>query len=102
MAKTAPTPKSRIREILAINMKSRRETLGLTQEGLALLCGLHRTYVAHVERLVRNPSLENVERIALALRQEVFELLTPPKRVKIEKRPKQISGVSAARAKTIR
>lgn len=100
MAKTAPTPKSRIREILAINMKSRREALAVTQEALALMCGLHRTYIAHVERLVRNPSLENVERIALALGQEVFELLTPPKKAKVEKRPKPISGVSAARAKS--
>lgn len=83
-------------------MRSRREALGLTQEALALACGLHRTYVAHVERLVRNPSLENVERIAVALGQEVFELLKPEKKAKAERRPKQISGISAARAKAPR
>jgi transcriptional regulator with XRE-family HTH domain len=54
----------------------------MSQESLALECGLHRTYVAHVERQSRNPSLDNVERISEALGLEVFELLTPSKAIR--------------------
>ena len=79
MAKSPPAESSRVREILAINMKLRREELGLSQEALALECGLHRTYVAHVERQSQNPSLDSVEKISTALGVEVYELLTPPK-----------------------
>lgn len=80
MAKTAPSSFSRVREVLAINMKRRRLDLDLSQEQLAYAAGLHRTYIAHVERMVRNPSLDNVERIAEALGVDVYVLLTPEKR----------------------
>ena len=39
--------------------------------------GLHRTFVAHVERQVRNISLDNIEKLAVALGVQVFELLRP-------------------------
>jgi transcriptional regulator with XRE-family HTH domain len=42
---------------------------------LALEAGLHRTFVAHVERQSRNISLDNIERLAKALEIEVGELL---------------------------
>ncbi len=44
-----------------------RHERGLSQEGLALECGLDRTYVSGIERGVRNPSLANVFRVAAAL-----------------------------------
>lgn len=40
---------------------------GLSQERLAELAGLHRTYVADVERGTRNVGLRNVDRLASAL-----------------------------------
>ncbi len=40
---------------------------GLSQEKLAQLAGIHRTYIGDVERGVRNISLVNMTRIAAAL-----------------------------------
>ncbi len=44
---------------------------------LAFEAELHRTFIAHVEREVRNISLDNVEKLAIALGVETFELLKP-------------------------
>lgn len=55
------------REILARNIRTLRVARGWSQETLALEAGLHRTFVTHVERGARNISLNNIERIALAL-----------------------------------
>jgi transcriptional regulator with XRE-family HTH domain len=52
-----------------------REKAGLSQERLAELAGLHRTYVSSVERGQRNISLENVERLADALGVSMAELM---------------------------
>lgn len=40
-------------------------------------CGLHRTFVAHVERQARNISLDNLECLALALGVQTYCLLMP-------------------------
>lgn len=52
---------------LARNMKRRREDLGWSQEELADVAGLHRTYISGIERKVRNPTLAILERLAKAL-----------------------------------
>ena len=44
-----------------------REKNGWSQEDLAERSGLHRTYVSGVERGVRNPTLEVINRLAAAL-----------------------------------
>lgn len=44
-----------------------RDRRGVSQEGLALLCGLDRTYISGIERGTRNPSLTNILKIAAAL-----------------------------------
>ena len=44
-----------------------RENKGLSQEKLAELAGIHRTYIGDVERGTRNIALVNMTRIAKAL-----------------------------------
>lgn len=51
-----------------------RQARKLTQEQLAELTGLHRTYVSAVERGVRSISLKNIEKIANALKIPVYKL----------------------------
>jgi transcriptional regulator with XRE-family HTH domain len=48
---------------------------GLTQEELAFRAGLHRTYIADIERGVRNTSIVNIEKIAAALDISISDLL---------------------------
>ena len=64
------------RERLAHNMRTRRAAAGLSQEALADLCGLHRTYIGSVERRERNVSIDNVEKIAAALKVDIADLFT--------------------------
>lgn len=66
------------RALLAENVVRLRAERGLSQEALALEAGLHRTFVAHVERQARNISLDNIERLAIALNVSVGELLRLP------------------------
>ncbi len=49
--------------------------MDLSQEKLADLAGLHRTYVSSVERKRRNISIDNMERLAEALGLQVADLL---------------------------
>nr|WP_295784165.1 helix-turn-helix transcriptional regulator [Rhodoferax sp.] len=60
-------------------MVALRAAKGWSQEALAFECGLHRTFVAHVEKEVRNIALDNIERLADALGVQTHELLTPGK-----------------------
>jgi len=55
-----------------------RAQRGWSQDATALEAGVHRTFVGHVERHKRNMSLDNIERIALALEVPISELFAPP------------------------
>lgn len=78
MSQTHPTlkaPPATARSVLAANIIRLRGERGWSQEALAFECGLHRTFIAHVERQVRNVSLDNIEKIAQALNVETYLLL---------------------------
>ncbi len=52
-----------------------RKERNLTQEALALSCGIDRTYIGQLERLERKPPLVIVEKIAKGLQIDITELL---------------------------
>lgn len=51
-----------------------RKQQGISQEGLAGLADLDRTYIGGIERGIRNPSLRNIGKIARALGINIKEL----------------------------
>ena len=57
------------------NLRKVRGKKGISQERLAELAGLHRTYVSSVERGERNISLVNIEKLALALEVHLEHLM---------------------------
>lgn len=65
------------RKRVARHLRELRAKNGLSQEGLADLADLHRTYVGSIERCERNVSLDNVERLAAVLGVDITELLSP-------------------------
>jgi transcriptional regulator with XRE-family HTH domain len=52
-----------------------RETLTMTQQELADLSGVNRTYISDIERGRRNITLTTMKRLASALKIEAFELI---------------------------
>lgn len=54
-----------------------REDRRWSQETLGFESGLHRTFIAHVEREARNISIDNVEKIAAAFGLPVHEMFVP-------------------------
>ncbi|MGO9107294.1 MAG: helix-turn-helix domain-containing protein [Dissulfurispiraceae bacterium] len=65
-----------VKLLLARNVREYREKLGFSQEELAEVSGLHRTYISGIERGVRNPTISVVAVLAKALNISVSALLS--------------------------
>lgn len=59
------------------NVQRHRKIKEISQEKLAELAGVHRTYIGMIERAEKNITLCNIEKIAKALKVEIKELLVP-------------------------
>jgi len=68
-----PSRPARLR--FAANLRRERLAQGISQEELADLAELHRTYVGSVERGERNISIDNMESLAKALGLPLEDLL---------------------------
>ena len=63
------------RKRFARKLRTERSARGISQEGLAELAGLHRTYVGSVERGERNIAVDNMESLANAMGLDICDLL---------------------------
>lgn len=63
-----------MKELFGNSVKLRRSQLGISQEELAERADLHRTYICDIEHGARNVSLENIEKLARALKISVSAL----------------------------
>lgn len=61
--------------ILGANVRALRARLRISQEELSFRANLHRTYVGAIERGERNVSLQNIVKLARALRVKPERLL---------------------------
>ena len=68
-----------LRRAFGQRLRAYRRAASLTQRELGLRAGMHRAYIGAVERGERNISIDNVERLARALR-VAPQSLFPPER----------------------
>lgn len=61
-------------KVFGTNVRKYRNELGVSQETFAEMCGLHRTYISDIERFKRSISLDNVQKIANALKIDTYKL----------------------------
>lgn len=64
-----------LRQIFALNLRRFRTHRNLSQEALADLAGIDRTYVSALERQLYSASLDTIEKLADVLKIEPDELL---------------------------
>lgn len=75
-SKTIRKPSWKLMQTLSQNIRILRLGKNLSQEELAHISGLHRTYIGSVERCERNVTLSTLETLAIALDVTISELLT--------------------------
>lgn len=63
-----------IKQKLWIRIRELRKDKWFSQEDLSSKCWLHRTYISDIERGIKNVSVENIEKIAIAFWIEVKDL----------------------------
>jgi CheY-like chemotaxis protein/DNA-binding XRE family transcriptional regulator len=66
-----------VKKGFGLALKTWRGKSGLSQEELAWRAGLHRSYVADIERGARNASLKTIEKLAKALKVSLSTLFQP-------------------------
>lgn len=66
-----------LQQLFGDNVRLVRTAKGLSQEELAHRASVDRTYVSSIERRLRNVSIQNIQRLAMALEVDPRELLDP-------------------------
>jgi len=63
------------RKQLAKRIRKLRKKAGMSQEELGFVAGLHRTYIGSIERAEQNVSIDNIHKLAKALKVKPSDLL---------------------------
>lgn len=71
-----------MRDTFARNLRRLRNDRGLSQEELADLADLDRTYISALERSIYAVSIDTFEKLAKALKADPLEFLAGPRRQK--------------------
>jgi transcriptional regulator with XRE-family HTH domain len=96
-----------LRDILAHNLKNKRQNCGFSQEKLAEMVNVSTHHIATIETARNYPTLDLVERIANALNIEIYELfinpLSPPEEMErlykeVAKNIEQVVGEAIEKA----
>lgn len=66
-----------VKKGFGLTVKKWRSKTGISQEELAWRAGLHRSYIADIERGARNASLQSIEKLARALKISLSTLFEP-------------------------
>ncbi len=66
----------RMRSILSTNIKRYRKSRRISQQALADMCGLHRTYISDLENAKCNPTLSVMMGVARSLNVTLYDLLS--------------------------
>lgn len=61
-------------KVFGTNVRNYRKGKNISQEKLAELSGLHRTYISDIECFRRSISLDNIQKIADALEIKTYKL----------------------------
>jgi transcriptional regulator with XRE-family HTH domain len=56
-----------IKQKVGVRLRDLRLKSNMTQEGLAKMCGIERTFISHIEKGSRNVSIETLEKIFIGL-----------------------------------
>lgn len=67
--------RTRVQKRVGLALRRRRETLEMSQEDFAELVQMHRTYYSAIERGLKNLRIETLERLCLALKVRIWEIL---------------------------
>ena len=68
-------------------LRRRRQAAKLSQEKLAELAGLHRTFVSFLERGLRKPTIDTLKSLAVALKTSMVSLIE-----ELEERDSRVAG----------
>ena len=66
----------KVRKSFGKHVRELRKQKGYSQEQLAEKAGLHRTYIGSIERGEQNVSVDNIEKIAKALKTSIATLFS--------------------------
>ena len=74
-ASSSDTDPLYLKHVFSANVRAIRLSRGMSQEELADRASLDRTYISSIERKLRNLLIQNIQRLALALKVDPRELL---------------------------